>query len=296
MKNSSILRAMTRDGSARILVIDSTAIVNRAAEIHKTTPTATAALGRVLSAASLMGCMLKEEKDTLTLRFQGDGSAGIILAVSDMYGNVRGYIENADADAPKRSDGKLNVGGIIGKGRVSVVKDMGLKEPYIGFTEIVSGEIAEDIASYYAKSEQIPTLCALGVLVDIDYSCKGAGGVIIQLLPYASEDTTAILERNAEHLKNLSGLFGEGKSCQDILKLALQDIPYDIFDEIPVAYRCDCSRQRTARALIGLGRSEVEEILREQGRAELQCHFCGQKYIFEREECEELLRCSEAKG
>ncbi len=295
MKQSTILRAMTRDGSARILVVDSTAMVNRAIEIHRTTPTASAALGRILSAASLMGCMLKEEKNTLTLRFQGDGSAGTVLAVSDMYGNVRGYIENPDADAPKRADGKLNVAGIIGRGRLSVVKDLGMKEPYIGLTEIVSGEIAEDIASYFARSEQIPTLCALGVLVDIDYSCKGAGGVIVQLLPYAAEETAAVLEKNAEYLKNISGLFGEGKTCRDVLQLASQDVPYDIFDEIPVEYRCDCSRERTARALASLGRSEVESIVREQGKAEVQCHFCGKKYIFEKADFEKMFERTDKK-
>lgn len=295
MKQSTILRAMTRDGSARILVVDSTAMVNRAIEIHKTTPTASAALGRILSAASLMGCMLKEKKNTLTLRFQGDGSAGTVLAVSDMYGNVRGYIENPDADAPKRADGKLNVGGIIGRGRISVVKDLGMKEPYIGLTEIVSGEIAEDIASYFARSEQVPTLCALGVLVDVDYSCKGAGGIMVQLLPYATEETAAVLEKNAEYLKNISGLFGDGKTCRDVLQLAAQDIPYDIFDEIPVEYRCDCSRERTARALASLGHSEVESIVCEQGRAEVQCHFCGKKYIFEKADCEEMFNRTDIK-
>lgn len=285
---SKILRAMSRDGSARIFVINSTDIVNEAIRYHHTAPTASAALGRTLTAASLMGTLLKEKTDTMTLRFQGNGPAGTVLAVSDYYGNVKGYIQNPDVDLPLKSNGKLNVGAAIGRGSMMVSRDLGMKEPYNSQVPIVSGEIAEDVTSYFANSEQTPTLCALGVLVDVDYSCKGAGGVLIQLLPFADDKTVDLLERNAQFLASVSSYFADGKSNEDILKIAFQDIPYDLFDEIDVDYLCDCSRERTARALLAVGKKEVDDILAEQGQVEICCHFCDKKYVFTPEDCEKL--------
>ena len=220
-KQSKILRAMSQDGSARIFVINSTGIVNAAIGYHHTTPTASAALGRVLTAASLMGTMLKEKEHSLTLRFQGDGPAGTILAAADYYGNVKGYIQNPGVDVPKKSNGKLDVRAAVGQGYMCVSRDLGLKEPYISQAPIVSGEIAEDITSYYATSEQTPTLCALGVLVDVDYTCKGAGGVLIQLLPFADEKTVDLIERNAQFLSSVSSLFAEGKTNKEVMDIAL---------------------------------------------------------------------------
>ena len=285
---STMLRAMSTDGSARIFVLQSTQIVNDAIALHHTAPTASAALGRVLTAASMMGSMLKDKDNSLTLRFAGDGPAGTILAVSDYAGNVKGCIGNPYVDLPLRADGKLNVGAAVGRGSMQVIKDMGMGEPWSGTMDIVSGEIAEDVTNYFAVSEQIPTACALGVLVGTDGKCAGAGGVMIQMLPFAAEQTAAQFEKNIPLLTNLSAQFAQGKTVLDVMALACRDIPFDVFDELPVAYRCDCSEQRIHNVIRGLGKAEVEDILAEQGQVEVRCHFCNRVYRFDRAACEKL--------
>ena len=296
MKESTILRAMTRCGSARAYVINSTEIVNKAIEYHKTAPTASALLGRLLTATSVMGTMLPEAGTTMSVSIRGNGIAGTTIAVADYYGNVKGCITNPMADLPLKPNGKLDVSGIVGGGILSVSKDVGDDVPFNGAIELVSGEVAEDIASYYAQSEQTPTLIALGVLVDTDFTCKASGGVVVQLLPFADEEVISKLEENAKSLSNVSQKFADGLSNEDILKIALEGIEYDLFDELTVEYKCDCSRERTERALISIGKKEIEDIFSEQ-RAKnekelitLECNFCNKKYEFTKEDTNKLFK------
>lgn len=288
MKASSILRGMSRDGSARITVINSTEIVNQAIKYHKTAPTATAALGRLLTATSMIGSMLGGKNDSVTVSLRGNGEAGHILAVSDYYGNVRGYIEHPSADPARRADGHLNVAAAVGYGSLYVMKDIeGMEVSQNGTVEIVSGEIAEDIAAYFAQSEQIPTVCALGVLVSGDGSCRSAGGVLIQLLPFAAEQTIAKIEKNLSSLSNVSSIFDRGLSNLEVADIAFADIEYDPFDEIEVEYKCTCSRKRMRDGIMRLGKKEIGKLLDEQEvegkprELEAVCRFCNTAYVFD---------------
>ncbi len=289
-KTATILRGMTRDGSARILVINSREMVNDMVKYHKTSPTATATLGRLITAASMIGTMLPEDGDTVTISISGDGEAGKLIAVGDYFGNVKGYIQHPLANPPKKPNGKLDVGAACGRGTLSFIKSVGNDEPQIGTIELVSGEIAEDIATYFAKSEQVPTVLSLGVLVDTDYSCLAAGGVLIQLMPFPDETTVDLIERNAADLVNISRHFNEGKTNSEIADIAMRDIPYDIFDTLEVAYKCDCGRERMRKKIKSLGRGEILKMLDEQeaeGKPrELTaiCRFCNTEYTYTEEQ------------
>ena len=277
---------MTRDGSARVLVINSKELVNGMISVHKTAPTATAALGRLVTAASMVGTMLPENGDTLTMGFQSEGEIEKMIAVADYFGNVKSYIKNPLADPPRKANGKLDVGTAVGPGTFSIIKDVGGNEPQCGTIEIVSGEIAEDIATYFAKSEQIPTVLSLGVLVDKDYTCRAAGGILIQLLPFPDDKTVDLIERNAADIFNVSALFDKGLSNEEILNVAMRDIPFDIFDTLEVEYKCDCSGKRMKEKIKALGKGEIAKMLDEQeaeGKPrELTavCRFCNSNYTF----------------
>ena len=261
-------------------------MVNKMREAHMTSPTATAALGRTITAASMIGTMLPEAGDTVSITFDGDGESGKIIAVGDYFGNVKGYIQNPLVNPPKKPNGKLDVGAAVGKGTLSFVKMVGDGDPQTGMTEIVTGEIAEDIATYFALSEQVPTLLSLGVRVDKDYTCLAAGGVLVQLLPFPDNATVDLIERNAAALTNVSQLFELGMSNEAIADLAMKDIPYDVFDTLEVEYKCDCARERMLKKIKSLGKAEIMNMLDEQvaeGKPrELTavCRFCNTEYTF----------------
>lgn len=279
---------MTRCGSARILIINSTEMVNDAIKIHNLSPTCAAALGRTLTAASLIGVMLKNKTDSATLTFDGDGVCGKLIATSDYYGNVKGCAANPTADLPPNAKGKLDVAGAVGKGNMYIIRDCGEGEPYVGMIPIVSGEIAEDITEYYARSEQIPTVCALGVLVGTDYTAIGAGGVIIQLLPGAEDEFIDRLSARVPLLSNVSHMFSAGKTNTELIDEIMGDIEVDIFDEIDCSYHCDCSSERVERALISLGKTELESIINDGKPVEIGCQFCGKKYSYNTDDMKRL--------
>lgn len=276
-----IVRCITSEGAISAVGIDSTDIVNEAAKIHKTSAVVTAALGRMLTAASMMGDMLKGDKHTLTMKLAGDGPAGSIVVVSDFMGNVRGYVMNPVVEIPKKPNGKLDVSGAVGKnGSLYVIKDVGLKEPYSGTVPLVSGEIAEDITAYYAVSEQIPTVCALGVLVNPDLTVKKAGGYIIQLLPGAMDSDIDKLEETIKHIRPVTQMLSDGMSVEDIIKTALQGFEVEVLDEGNPAYKCNCSRHRTQKMLASLDGKELLSMAEEMPTVEVKCHFCDKVYNF----------------
>ena len=285
-----LVRAITSDGMVQAVAVSTRDLTERARQIHTTLPVATAALGRTLAAASMMGNALKEEDASLTLQIKGGGPLGTILAVSDAAGNVRGYVQQPHVDLPLRPDGKLDVGAAVGsEGTLTVIKDLCMKEPYVGSVQLLGGEIAEDLAAYFVESEQIPTACALGVLVDRDQSVKAAGGYIVQLLPGAGEDVITKVEGGVLAAGPVTTLLDKNDDPEALLRTVLSDFEVEILETSPIEYRCYCSRERVERALISLGADELEKILQEQGGCELTCQFCDKVYDYGREELTALL-------
>lgn len=278
-----IVRAMTRDGWVKIAAVDGRDMVQRAKDIHNTSPTATAALGRLLCAASLLGNMMKEEDAALTMRIDGGGPIEGVLAVSDCTGNVRGYVGNPYVDLPLRSDGHLNVGGAVGRdGLLTVIRDIGLREPYIGSTEIISGEIGEDVAAYMTESEQIPAAVGLGVLVETDLSVAQAGGFIVQLLPGAPDGIIEKLEDNIFWMDSVTMQLMDGgaQGAEELIKNVLKDMDYEIVEETAVEYRCNCSRERVENVLTTISASELQEMIAEGEDISVTCQFCDAVYTF----------------
>ncbi|MDE5763958.1 MAG: Hsp33 family molecular chaperone HslO [Ruminococcus sp.] len=277
----NLYRAISADGSAFAAVIDAGDIVSEIEKIHRTSAVVTAGLGRLTIAASLMGYLLKGDESSITLRIDADGLTGQLVAVADSMGNVKSCVSNPVVEIPLNSSGKLDVSGAVGKnGTLSVIKDLGMREPYVGVIPLVSGEIAEDVASYYATSEQIPTVCALGVLVDTDLSVKSAGGFLVQLLPFADEKCIDRIEKNIAEMRPVSALLADGVTTEEIANMLLDGLEPNELDKSSPKYKCDCSRQRTEKVLISIGRQELDSIVAEGKNTEVSCHFCGKKYVF----------------
>ena len=285
-----LVRAISKDGMVKAVAVSTRELTERARQIHKTLPVGTAALGRTLAAASMMGNALKDSGSSLTLQIKGDGPLGKILAVSDNEGNVRGTVDNPAADVPLRSDGKLDVGTAVGcDGMLTVIRDLNMKEPYVGSVALLGGEIAEDLAAYFVESEQIPTACGLGVLVDRDQSVLTAGGYLIQLLPGASEDVITMVEGGIYAAGPVTELLKENDDPESLLKRVMSDFDLEILESTSIEYRCYCSRERMERALVSLGAEELQQLIEEQGNAELTCRFCDNVQKFTKEQLEALL-------
>lgn len=285
-----LVRAIDEDKKVRIYAATTTNLVDHARNIHGTSPTATAALGRALTAGVIMDAMMKNDKDLLTLKISGGGPLGDIVIVSRNNGKVKGLVGNPLADAPSTKEGKLNVGAVVGNdGLVTVIMDLGLKEPYVGQANIISGEIAEDIANYYMNSEQVPTAVALGVLVDKDTSVKASGGYILQLLPGIKDDEIEQIENILKNIKPISTLINEGNTPEEIIRKILPEFDMEFIDKIDLEYKCDCNREKIESMLISLGKKEIEDIINEDGKAEVVCHFCNTKYNFDKSELEKIL-------
>lgn len=286
-----IVRYITEDGSAFVIAADTSDMVRKMEEIHKTSAVVTAALGRLLTASSMMGDMLKGEEDSITLRLNGNGPAGSLIAVSDSHGNARGYVQNTVVELPLNDKGKLDVKGAVGtNGYLYVLKDIGLKEPFVGTTEIVSGEIAEDITNYFAVSEQTPSVCALGVLVNPDLTVNCAGGFIIQLLPGCPEEMISNIEKSLSDIPSITQMISDGMSTDDIAKRAMQGINIDKLDEYEISYKCNCSKDRVEKALISTGMESLKEMAESDEDTVVECHFCEKSYKFTPKDIKNIIK------
>ena len=288
--SDQLVRAISKDGYVKAVAVSTRELTERARQIHKTLPVATAALGRTLAAASMMGNALKDEGSSLTLQIKGGGPLGTILAVSDSEGNVRGTVDNPQVDVPLRADGKLDVGAAVGfDGTLTVIKDLNMKKPYVGSVGLLGGEIAEDLAAYFVESEQIPTACGLGVLVDRDQSVLTSGGYLIQLLPGATEDIITMLEGGIYAAGPVTELLKEDSDPESLLRRAMSDFELEILEKSDIEYKCYCSRERMEKALISLGPEELEAMIAEQGDVTLSCQFCDNDQLFTKEQLTEML-------
>lgn len=286
-----LVRAIDQEEKIKITAAITTDVVNEAAKIHHTSKTASAALGRTLTATAIMSSWLKNDRDCLTVNIKGDGELGRIVCTGKNDGKVKGYVDNPLADAPVReSDHKLDVAKIVGNGTMTVVMDIGMKEPYTGQVPLVSGEIAQDFANYFYTSDQVPSVVGLGVLVDVDYSVCAAGGFILQLLPGAEEEVISRIEENLLTFQNVTDYIRKGESAEDIIQHLLKGYEVKILERQQISYQCDCSREKVADALVSLGPEELKSILEEDGQAELNCYFCNEKYFFDREDLAHLLK------
>jgi len=284
-----IIRATAADGQIRAFAATTRETVETARSAHNTSPVATAALGRLLTAGAMMGIMMKGDRDLLTLRMEGDGPIGGLLVSADSKGNIKGYAFNPDVMLPPNAKGKLDVGNALGVGVLSVIKDIGLKEPYVGQTILVSGEIAEDLTYYYATSEQVPSSVALGVLMNRNNTVRQAGGFIIQLLPGASDEMIDKLEARLNEIESVTALLDKGMTPEEILTELLGDFGLEILDKLPAQFLCDCKKERVEKAIISIGKKEIEEMIGEGKPIEVSCHFCNKKYTFTVEELKEML-------
>lgn len=286
-----VVRAVAAGGEVRAFACTTKNLVEEARLHHDSMPVATAALGRLLSAGSMMGLMMKGENDRLTLQIKGDGPIGGLIVTADSKARVKGYVYNPDVELPLKSEGKLDVGAAVGSGVLTVIRDMGLKEPYVGRTNLITGEIAEDLTYYFASSEQVPSVVALGVLVDRDYSVKRAGGFIIQLMPGASDETIDAIEKKIPMVTSVTGMLDEDMTPEEILTFILEDLNVEITDKTEASFYCDCNKERVEQVLISIGEKELTSLYEEDKPVEVCCQFCGKKYEFSTEEIGNLLKC-----
>lgn len=289
-----ILRAIDESETIKISAAITTDVVEEAAKIHKLSKTTSAALGRVLTAAAIIGSWQKNEQDSITLSINGNGPAGKIVATCKNDGYVKGYVTNPGADLPTReADGKIDVAGIVGEGNLTLVMDTGMKKPYTGTVNLTTGEIAEDLAVYFLQSDQVPSAVGLGVLVDVDYSIKAAGGFIIQLMPDATEEQISKLEENLKGLPSVTSILDQYHDAEKLIEILMKDIDFKILEKREITYKCNCSREKVEDAIVSVGPREIEEILREDKKAEVSCYFCDKVYNFDESDLERMLKKAE---
>ena len=288
--NDYIVRATAADGQVRAFAATTKELVEAAREHHNTSPVATAALGRLLTAGAMMGSMMKNDTDMLTLQVRGDGPLGGITVTADSKGDVKGYVNHPDVMLPPNAQGKLDVGGSLGLGVLSVIKDIGLKEPYVGQTQLITGEIAEDLTYYFANSEQVPSSVGLGVLMDKDNTVACAGGFIIQMMPFAKEETISQIEENLKNITSVTDHLKKGKTPEQILEILLGNLGLEITSTMPTKFYCNCSKERVEKAVISVGKKEIQDMIDDGQDIEVKCHFCNTAYKYSVEELKDILK------